>query len=283
MGCSACRLMVFYRAAGTPPGLTSRTGSPACHVARSSSSSCFRRVVAVRRRNRPRSRRRPAASHRGAPTGIDASWYDDHSVIGDGHLSWSSEGGDIYTNFGQAVPERTEGHRVRPALTVSGAGGLEVCGYPSGRWAGCAPTRRRPAWTASGSCPASRAGDRPARMVPLHLRPPQPTDAFNRWHIMDLERFALVPLPAAVADRVGQPLGNVSGSRDRPDQVSCQSDRAADGSTWASRPAPRSRRGSTTRRRPDTPGIIDEQVIPIPEHAAAQRRAAATASTRSST
>src|SRR5215218_10081084 len=35
----------------------------------------------------------------GPPSGVTADWFDDHSVIGDNHLSWSSEGGDqIYTN-----------------------------------------------------------------------------------------------------------------------------------------------------------------------------------------
>ena len=50
----------------------------------------------------------------GAPTGIDASWFDDHSVIGDGHLSWSSEGGDdVHVN--------TQGQASRASQRPSGS------------------------------------------------------------------------------------------------------------------------------------------------------------------
>ena len=219
--------MVFYRAARNAAWSLFH-GQGVAHVTSPvhRRPSC-RRVVVVRRRHGRRSRGNLPRLTQGAPTGIDASWYDDHSVIGDGHLSWSSEGGtDIHTNpvTGQSSQSEPKAIGFDPTLAVSGPGGLEVCGYPSGTVGWMRAYQAAPGVvTASGSCPATEPAIWPARGWFRYIYGRHsPTDAFNRWHIMDLERFALVPLPASAgwpanwhAHGLGQPLGNVSRSRDR--------------------------------------------------------------------
>jgi hypothetical protein len=210
----------------------------------------------------------------GAPTGIDASWYDDHSVIGDGHLSWSSEGGDdVHVNTqGQASQSEPKAIGFDPALTVTGAGGLEVCGYPSGTVGWMRAYQAAPGvLTAGGSCPASEPAIGQLGWFRYIYGRHSPTDAFNRWHIMDLERFALVPLPAAAGGPPdGTPTvwdnhwGTCLGLGTSAAQVSCPTDRNAGrldaGVASGSAQSTGIYYTSTTR----TPGIIDEQVIPIP-------------------
>ena len=98
----------------------------------------------------------------GAPTGVAASWFDDHSVIGDDHLSWSSEGGDaVYTNTaGQSSQSEPKAIGFDPALTVNGPGGLEVCGYPSGVYGWMRAYQAAPGVVSGGACPAA-ACERP--------------------------------------------------------------------------------------------------------------------------
>ena len=93
-----------------------------------------------------------------SPAGIDASWFDDHSVIGDNHLSWSPEGGSpVYTNTdGQGSQSEPKAIGFDPTLNVTGPGGLEVCGYPSGTVGWMRAYQAAPGvLTAGGSCPAS--------------------------------------------------------------------------------------------------------------------------------
>jgi hypothetical protein len=210
----------------------------------------------------------------GAPTGIDASWYDDHSVIGDDHLSWSPEGGSpVYTNTGgQGSQSEPKAVGFDPALTVTGAGGLEVCGYPSGTVGWMRAYQAAPGvLTASGSCPASEPAIGQLGWFRYIYGRHSPTDAFNRWHIMDLERFALVPLPAAAGGPPdGTPTvwdnhwGTCLGLGTPAAQVNCPTDRNAGrldvGVASGSAQSTGIYYTTTTR----TPGIIDEQVIPIP-------------------
>ena len=59
-------------------------------------------------------------------------WYDDHSLGGDNHLSWSPAGGEVYTNdFGQQSQREPHDIEWQSSVTVGGPGGLEVCGYPT--------------------------------------------------------------------------------------------------------------------------------------------------------
>ena len=60
----------------------------------------------------------------GAPTGIDASWYDDHSVIGDNHLSWSPEGGSpVYTNTARQGSQKVRRVPTNTRAIVNRGGG----------------------------------------------------------------------------------------------------------------------------------------------------------------
>jgi hypothetical protein len=210
----------------------------------------------------------------GPPAGIDASWYDDHSVIGDNHLSWSPEGGSpIYANTdGQASQSEPKAIGFDPALTVSGPGGFEVCGYPSGTVGWMRAYQAAPGvLTAGGSCPASEPAIGQFGWFRYVYGRHSPTDAFNRWHIMDLERFALVPLPASAGGPPdGTPTvwdnhwGTCLGLGTAAAQVSCPTDRSAGrldvGVATGSAQSTGIYYTTTTR----TPGIIDQQVIPIP-------------------
>jgi hypothetical protein len=206
----------------------------------------------------------------GAPTGIAADWYDDHSVIGDNHLSWSPEGGvPVYTNTaGQSSQSEPKAIGFDPALTVSGPGGLEVCGYPSGTVGWMRAYQAAPGVvTPSGSCPATEPAIGQLGWFRYVYGRHSPTDAFNRWHVMDLERFALVPLPAAAGGPPdGTPTvwdnhwGTCLNLGAALTDVSCPTDRGA-GRLDVGVPS-----GATQRTGIyyDTSGIIDEQVIPIP-------------------
>ena len=206
----------------------------------------------------------------GAPTGIAADWYDDHSVIGDDHLSWSPEGGSpLYVNTaGQTSQSEPKAIGFDPALGVSGAGGLEVCGYASGTVGWMRAYQAAPGvLTAGGSCPATEpAGGQFGWFRYVYGRH-SPTDAFNRWHLMDLERFALVPLPASAGGPPdGTPTvwdnhwGTCLGLGGAPGSVSCPANRSAAGIDVGVAAGAT----QTTGIYYDTSGIIDEQVIPIP-------------------
>ncbi len=151
---------------------------------------------------------------------------------------------------------------------MSGAGGLEVCGYASGTVGWMRAYQAAPGvLTAGGSCPATEpAGGQFGWFRYVYGRH-SPTDAFNRWHLMDLERFALVPLPASAGGPPdGTPTvwdnhwGTCLGLGGAPGGVSCPANRSAAGIDVGVAAGAT----QTTGIYYDTSGIIDEQVIPIP-------------------
>jgi hypothetical protein len=129
----------------------------------------------------------PAAAHaalvQGVPTNVQAGYFDDHSIGGDDHLGWSygtSESEPLAITFGTT-------------LTNTYGAPFQVCGYATGGgWMA--------AYEIGTACPATRPGsgqDGWFRYVDANHSNVGDTPngpAFNRWHLMDLQRFALVPL-----------------------------------------------------------------------------------------
>jgi len=114
----------------------------------------------------------------GAPTNVRAGFFDDHSIGGDNHMGWGNGDSDsepLAITFGTT-------------LTNTFSGPFQVCGYGSGGW--------RRAYEIPGiSCPSAPTGDPVGwfrYVIANHDNPDR--DLFNRWHLMDLQRFALVPL-----------------------------------------------------------------------------------------
>ncbi|MEA2178049.1 MAG: hypothetical protein QOG77_1346, partial [Solirubrobacteraceae bacterium] len=67
----------------------------------------------------------------GSPSGLQAIYWDDHSISGDNHLHWSDRD-HAYTNNGGDTSDR-EPQAIRFGTTMTSlAGGLRVCGYPTG-------------------------------------------------------------------------------------------------------------------------------------------------------
>jgi hypothetical protein len=139
-----------------------------------------------------------------APASSETDWFgyfDDHSVVGDGHNGWASGAGDPKWSPG------TEPFAIRFQSSVQSVGaGLRVCGYrvtPDG--AGSAEQWMSAFQVPSGqACPATApASGRVGWLryvIANHFHQ-------NRWQLLDFERFALVrangvpvtaPLPAAV-------------------------------------------------------------------------------------
>ena len=118
-----------------------------------------------------------------APANISGGYFDDHSIGGDDHLGWG---------YGTSDPEPLA-IRLQSTVHNAGAGALGLCGYTAGGgWmrgyqttgdaatcAAVAPASGAVGWFRYATTNHSSAGD------------------FNRWHAMDVQRFALVPLPAA--------------------------------------------------------------------------------------
>jgi hypothetical protein len=118
----------------------------------------------------------------GAPTGITAGYFDDHSIGGDDHMGWGHEGSD---------PEALA-IRFQSSLTNTGPGVLQVCANGSGQdWKSA--TQSAPANLGDCSGAAVNSGNLWFRYV-VAAHDGSTTPAFNRWHLMDLQRFALVPL-----------------------------------------------------------------------------------------
>jgi hypothetical protein len=125
--------------------------------------------------------------------GVVPDWFDDHSVSSDDHLSWSPQSGEIYTNndleSSQREPKDVEW---QSSINVSGPGGLELCGYPSGTVGWMRAYQLKGVTSASVACPAGEpTSGQFGWFRYVYGRHP---DAVNRWHVMDLERSALVPL-----------------------------------------------------------------------------------------
>jgi hypothetical protein len=140
-----------------------------------------------------------------APAATERFWYDDHSVIGDNHLSWSDQGGPDYTNSsGQTSQREPQGIRFAAAISDAGPGGLEVCGYPSGTTGWMRAYQAAPGVMAGGSCPGSAPATGQIGWFRYVFGRHSATNDANRWHLMDLERFALVPMPPELG---GPPVG----------------------------------------------------------------------------
>jgi hypothetical protein len=139
------------------------------------------------------------------PGATERFWFDDHSVIGDDHLSWSDQGGPNYTNdAGQTSQPEPQGIRFTAAIANAGPGGLEVCGYPSGATGWMRAYQAAPGAMAGGSCPGSAPATGQFGWFRYIFARHSATGEFNRWHLMDVERFALVPLPPGQG---GPPVG----------------------------------------------------------------------------
>jgi hypothetical protein len=128
----------------------------------------------------------PAAAQadlvQGAPTNVQAGFFDDHSISTDNHTGWSmggSEAEPLAVVFGTT-------------LTSTGSD-FRVCGYSSGT-AGWLRSHLVSTATCPGTAPAGQTGW--MRYITAN-HDQTATRLFNRWHVMDLQRFALVPLPAA--------------------------------------------------------------------------------------
>jgi hypothetical protein len=139
------------------------------------------------------------------PGATERFWFDDHSAIGDDHLSWSDQGGPDYTNDqGQTSQREPQGIRFTAAIANAGPGGLEVCGYPSGATGWMRAYQAAPGAMSGGSCPASAPATGQVGWFRYVFARHSATGEFNRWHLMDVERFALVPMPPALG---GPPVG----------------------------------------------------------------------------
>jgi hypothetical protein len=143
----------------------------------------------------------PAAAHaaagdapdlvQGSPYGIAGDFFDDHSIAGDDHRAWTAS--PVSEPF--AIKFRSQ-------LSNVGAGVFELCGYRVGATSWMRAYQEFPAALGSGcqnTEPAS--GQRgwfryaPANHAVAGTDPP--VYLFNRWHVMDVQRFALVALPAS--------------------------------------------------------------------------------------
>jgi hypothetical protein len=138
----------------------------------------------------------PTLSGNGATSAVP-DWYDDHSVSGDNHLSWSPAGGEIYANS-QGQESQREPHDIEweSSVTVGGPGGLEVCGYQSGTVGWMRAYQIAPGAMAGGSCPASEPAS--GQFGWFRYVYGRHAEQLNRWHLMDLERSVLVPLAPGV-------------------------------------------------------------------------------------
>jgi hypothetical protein len=131
-----------------------------------------------------------------APANVAGGYFDDHTIGGDNHLAWDA---------GPAI----EPLKVAFTSTVAdtGAGPLEVCGYASGTAGWLRAFQVTPAALDAGACPAAA----PSRgqvgwfryVVANHSDTTPP--AFDRWHLMDFQRFVLVPLPHSLGGPAGKP------------------------------------------------------------------------------
>jgi hypothetical protein len=135
-----------------------------------------------------------AALVQGQPQNVVGGFFDDHSIGTDNHMGWGYSGSQpepVAITFGST-------------LTNTGPSGFRVCGYtPAGGW--------MQAYEVAGAvCPgtAAAAGGQDGwfRYVTANHSNPNATpagSAFNRWHLMDLQRFALVPLPTSLGGPAG--------------------------------------------------------------------------------
>ena len=118
------------------------------------------------------------------PDNVAGGYFDDHSIAGDNHLGWSY-------GASQAEPLAVT---FTSRLINQGAGALEVCGYPSGTAGWMTAFQVAPGVLGS-DCPAAAPTSGQRSWFRYVIANHSTTGDYNRWHLMDLQRFALVPLP----------------------------------------------------------------------------------------
>jgi hypothetical protein len=136
----------------------------------------------------------PAAAHavpgdlpdlvQGPPTVYDGGRFDDHSIGGDDHRAWDAPGSG-QEPFKVAFTSR---------VANVGAGDLEICGYRTGatsQWMNAYQTSTDALGLGCGN------GEPAAGVIGVFRYVIGNHGGFNAWHLMDLQRFALVPLPAS--------------------------------------------------------------------------------------
>jgi hypothetical protein len=140
----------------------------------------------------------PAGAHaalvQGQPQNVQGGFDDDHSIGGDNHLGWG------YTGTGGTSQAEPLAITFGTTLTNTGPNQFRVCGYnQNGGWMGAYEV-------VAATCPATAAGagaqDGWFRYVTANHSDAAPP-LFNRWHLMDLQRFALVPLPTSLGGPAG--------------------------------------------------------------------------------
>jgi hypothetical protein len=190
----------------------------------------------------------PAAAHadlvQSPPTGIAGGSFDDHSIGGDNHLGWG---------FGASAPEPLALGFTSELTNASGTS-FRVCGYPSGTsgW-------MRAFQVAGASCPGSApagTGNGWFRYVTANHSDDDPP-TFNRWHLMDLQRFALVPVPGSAGHAIAWDTDWGTCLADNSPFVECPQALAAGGLNVSIGP-------STTKTTQDDPGTPDAARIGIP-------------------
>jgi hypothetical protein len=117
-----------------------------------------------------------------APTGISLNFYDDHSIGGDNHMGWNHAGSD-----GEPLAIGFQS-----SLRNDGDGALQLCANGGST---TVRTGRQTAPATAGDCSGTAlAGAAPSFRYAIANHSDAPIPFFNRWHVMDLQRFALVPL-----------------------------------------------------------------------------------------
>jgi hypothetical protein len=122
----------------------------------------------------------------GRPANVVGGYFDDHSIAGDNHLGWSygaSESEPLAVDFTTGIANQ-------------GPGALEICGYATGTPGWMRAYQAAPGALAN-DCPFSAPASGQIGWFRWVAANHSTSDDYNRWHVMDLQRFALVPLPPA--------------------------------------------------------------------------------------
>jgi hypothetical protein len=121
-----------------------------------------------------------------APSGIALGYWDDHSLGGDDHMGWSlGDPGHVSEGEPLAI-------RFQASVNNDGPGVLQLCAGGTGAdWRAA----RQTAPATLGDCAGTsvNTGDLFFRYAIANHS--SGTD-YNRWHAMDFQRFALVPVTA---------------------------------------------------------------------------------------
>jgi hypothetical protein len=130
-----------------------------------------------------------AALVQSPPSGLAGNSFDDHSIGGDNHMGWSYSGSDdeaLAVDFGSSL--------------TSTASAFRVCGYNPNAVGGWMQAFQVAGATCPATAPASGQNGWFRYVIANH------DDAtprnFNRWHLMDVQRFALVPVPGSTGHAI---------------------------------------------------------------------------------